>query len=63
MKTQYVCSNCMSTHVQETRWVEINTNVVYEAAEPPEYWCPDCEEHPARVVQLEIPFDKSLKKG
>ena len=48
----WVCPKCGSDDCEMTAWVHVNSNEICDGEGPGErYWCPDCEDHPRRLVQ------------
>ena len=40
--TTFCCEECGCTHVEELRWVDINTNKVGDSTEDRDFWCQTC---------------------
>ena len=48
----WVCPACGSDDCEMTGWVHVNSNEICEGEGPGErYWCPECQDHPRRLVQ------------
>ena len=48
----WVCPDCGGDDCEMSAWVHVNTGEVCEGEGPgDEYWCPQCEAHPHRLVQ------------
>ena len=48
----WVCPECGSDGCEMTAWVHVNSNEICDGEGPGEqYWCPQCADHPRRLVQ------------
>lgn len=48
----WACSECRSTNIEEQYWVKVNTRELTNAIDL-DYWCPDCESHDIKLVEVE----------
>ena len=54
----WVCPQCRSHHCEMTAWVHVNSNEISDGEGPGEqYWCPQCADHPRRLVQRKHFYD------
>ena len=52
-KTIEVCSNCGSNHVEQSHWVNINTNEIGGTTGDgvEDLWCNGCEDHHKTIIK------------
>lgn len=51
--TTFRCPRCGSREVEVLAWVSLNGEPDPDDAEPPDHWCPDCEEHFDTVCEVD----------
>jgi len=60
----WVCPECGSDECEMTAWVHVNSNEVCDGEGPGEqYWCPQCEDHPRRLVQRKHFYNARQKRS
>lgn len=59
--TMWACPQCGSDkEIQALCWVDVNTGKVVTSADDQDYYCPHCNEHLKRLLDLTDPEELAL---